>query len=231
MTLKDDLESRTIEIFRSRWSKRNGTVVPSDTSLTMGNDGIELDATVLYADLSESTKMVDSRSADFAAEVYKSFLFCAARVIQNMGGVITAYDGDRVMAVFMGASKNTSAVKTGLKINWACKNIVQPLKDKFHPANDYRLFHTVGIDTSKILVAKTGVRGSNDLVWVGRAANWAAKLCTLDHAYSTRITAAVYDNMNDEAKISKSGVNMWERMAWTHMNNATIYRSNWRWEL
>ncbi len=173
--------------------------------------------------------MVDSRSADFAAEVYKSFLFCAARVIQNMGGVITAYDGDRVMAVFLGASKNTSAVKTGLKINWACKYIVQPVKDKFYPANDYRLFHTVGIDTSKILVAKTGVRGSNDLVWVGRAANWAAKLCTLDHSYPTRITKAVYDNMHNEARIGSDGRNMWEERSWTDMNNATIYRSNWWW--
>ncbi|WP_428189683.1 adenylate/guanylate cyclase domain-containing protein [Agrobacterium pusense] len=205
--------------------------MPSDTSLTMGNDGIELDATVLYADLSESTKMVDSRSADFAAEVYKSFLFCAARVIQDMGGVITAYDGDRVMAVFLGASKNTSAVKTGLKINWACKHIVQPVKDKFYPANDYRLFHTVGIDTSKILVAKTGVRGSNDLVWVGRAANWAAKLCTLDHSYPTRITKAVYDNMHNEARIGSDGRNMWEERSWTDMNNTTIYRSNWWWGL
>lgn len=231
MTLREDLETRTADIFRSRWTKRDGTVVPSDTSVTMGNDGIELDATVLYADLSDSTKMVDSRSADFSAEVYKSFLFCAARVIQSMGGVITAYDGDRVMAVFLGGSKNTSAVKAALKINWACKQIIQPAREKLYPSNDYRIHHTVGIDSSKLLVAKTGVRGSNDLVWVGRAANWAAKLCALDHSHPTRITKAVYDNMNNEAKIGANGVNMWEERSWTDMNNATIYRSTWWWSL
>ena len=33
----------------------------------------------------------------------------------------------------------------------------------------------LGIDTSKLFVARTGIRKSNDLVWVGRAANYAAK--------------------------------------------------------
>jgi class 3 adenylate cyclase len=231
MTLREDLEARTTDIFRSAWTKRNGTVVPSDTSVTMANDGVEINATVLYADLSDSTKMVDSRTADFSAEIYKSFLLCAAKVIQNMGGVITAYDGDRVMAVFLGDSKNTSAVKAALKINWACKFIIQPAREKQYPSSDYIINHTVGIDTSKLLVAKTGVRGSNDLVWVGRAANWAAKLCTLDHSYPTRITKAVYDTMNNEAKISSNGVNMWEERSWTAMNNTIIYRSNWRWAI
>jgi len=30
---------------------------------------------------------------------------------------VTAYDGDRVMAVYLGNSKNTSAVTTALKIH------------------------------------------------------------------------------------------------------------------
>lgn len=231
MTLSEDLQLRTSEIFRAAWTKRAGTVVPSDTSVTMANDAVELDATVLYADLSDSTKMVDSRSAQFSAEIYKSFLLCAAKIIQNFGGVITAYDGDRVMAVYVGGYKNTSAVKTGLKLNWACKNIIQPAKDAVYKENDYKLNHTVGIDTSKILVAKTGVRGSNDLVWVGRSANWAAKLCSLDHSYNTRITKEVYDSIADEAKMSSDGRNMWEQRCWTEMNNAVIYRSNWTWKL
>ena len=35
---------------------------------------------------------------------------------------------------------------------------------------------SVGIDTSELFVARTGIRRANDLVWVGRAANHAAKL-------------------------------------------------------
>lgn len=230
MALKDDLHNEITKIFRDQWNNRNGNVVPTDQSLSLGNNGIHLDATVLYADLSESTKLVDSKKDWFSAEIYKSFLHCCAKIIKSMDGVITAYDGDRIMAVYIGDSKNTNAVKTGLKINWACKHLIQPAIKKEYSNTDYVLKHTVGIDSSKLLVAKTGVRGSNDLVWVGRAANWAAKLTNLSHDSPTWITKAVYDKINQDTKTS-NGKSMWEAKTWTAMNNASIYSSTWWWSL
>jgi class 3 adenylate cyclase len=100
MGLKDDLEREAAAIFRAAWETRDGTVVPADDSLKLGNDAVKLDATVLYADLADSTKLVDGRSASFAAEIYKTFLHCAAKIIRSESGIITAYDGDRIMAVY-----------------------------------------------------------------------------------------------------------------------------------
>lgn len=48
--------------------------------------------------------MVDTEAPEFAAHVYKSYLACAARVIRSENGTITAYDGDRIMAVYTGAA-------------------------------------------------------------------------------------------------------------------------------
>src|SRR5438093_11764048 len=98
---------------------RQGEVVPEPEGLRLGNEGVTLEATVLYADMSGSTRLVDSQKPHFAAEVYKAYLACAARIIKNETGVVTAYDGDRVMAVFIGDSKNTNAVKAAFKINGA----------------------------------------------------------------------------------------------------------------
>lgn len=228
MALKDDLSKEVAEIFRAQWSARDGTVVPDETKLTLGNDGVNLDATILYADLSESTKLVDNYQKQFAAEIYKAYLRCAAKIIRAEGGTITSYDGDRIMAVFIGKVKNTAAARTGLKINWACQNIIQPAIQQQYPKTKFQIKQTVGIDTSKLLVARAGIRGANDLVWIGRAANWAAKLTTLSHDYPTRITKAVYEAMMDSSKIS-SGKNMWESVSWTANNNAPIYRSRWTW--
>lgn len=230
MALKDDLEIQVAKIFGERWERREGLVVPDDTTVGLGNKAVIIDATVLYADLSGSTKLVDSMNPSFAAEIYKSFLYCSAKIIRSLGGTITAYDGDRVMAVYVGTSKNTNAAKTGLHINWACKNLIQPLM-RAQYSTDYILHHTVGIDSSQLMVAKTGIRGSNDLVWVGRAANWAAKLTTLSHDYPTRVTKAVYDMLASEAKIGADGRNMWEAKTWTEMSGASIYRSNWWWRV
>jgi class 3 adenylate cyclase len=173
--------------------------------------------------------MVQAETQEFSAEVYKAFLICAAKIIKNFGGTITAYDGDRIMAVFLGNNKNTSAVKTGLKLNWACKNIIQPAINLQY-STDFVLKHTVGVDTSDLFVARTGVRGDNDLVWVGRAANWAAKLSDLPDTHPTWITKAIYDSMLNEVKYA-NGKDMWEPMSWTAMGNASIYRSNYSWAL
>ena len=231
MTLKDDLQAEVAEIFRQQWSTREGSVVPTEDTLKLYNDGVDLEATVLYADISESTKLVDGYKAYFAAEVYKAFLRCAARIIRTEGGSITAYDGDRVMAVFVGDAKNSTAARTALKINWAAKALVQPAIKSRHPDTTYVLRHTVGIDTSKLRVARAGIRGANDLVWIGRAANWAAKLCALPHEYPSWITKAVYDRLQDKSKFATDGRNMWEERSWTPMNNASISRSSFWWPL
>ena len=230
MALKDDLEKRVKEIFKEQWTKRDGTVVPSDDSIKLNNDAVEIAGTILYADLADSTKLVDGYQPAFAAEIYKTFLHCAARIISSEGGTITAYDGDRVMAVFIGDHKNTIAVRAALKINWAAKQLIQPALKAQYPKSTFTLKHVCGVDTSKLFVAKTGIRGANDLVWVGRAANYAAKLAALDESYPTWITKDVYDKMAESSKLGGvNKTNMWTKRTWTAMGNKEIYSSTWSW--
>jgi class 3 adenylate cyclase len=205
MGLKDDLTTEVGSIFRSAWSERDGDKVPEPEDLKLANDAVKLTGTVLYADLADATRLVDTKTKTFAAEIYKSFLHCAAKIVRDHGGVITAYDGDRIMAVYIGKAKNTSAVKTALKIKWAVDEIVNPGIRNVYKESDFYVKHVVGIDTCELLVARTGVRGANDLVWVGSAANYAAKLCALSHSYATYITERVHNNMHDEVKFSANG--------------------------
>jgi class 3 adenylate cyclase len=225
-----DLQVEVAAILRSQWSTRDGTTVPETEDLQLGNDAVKLTGTVLYADIHDSTKLVDGHQDFFAAEVYKAFLHCAAKILRSENGTITAYDGDRVMAVFIGDSKNTSAVRAALKIHYAVGKIVNPAIKTQYPKTEFVLRHTVGIDTSSLFVARTGIRGSNDLVWVGRAANYAAKLTTLPPEYVTRITKDVFANCHESVRLS-SGKAMWEEMTWSGFNKMTIYRSNYWWPL
>jgi class 3 adenylate cyclase len=227
MGLADDLKSEVGKIFRSQWSIRDGEVVPDTPDLKLDNDGVKLKGTVLYADIDGSTSMVDAKTAKFAAEVYKTYLLCASRIIRSERGVITAYDGDRVMAVFIGNAKNTSAVRCGLKIAGVVLEIINPAITN-HYDTTFELKQVVGIDTSELLVARTGIRGANDLVWVGHAANHAAKLSSIsEQPYSTFISSAIYENMNDAAKLT-NGQNMWEARTW---RGDSVYRSSWYWHV
>lgn len=231
MGLKDDLAAEVKATFSSQWAVQSTSAVPAPEDLRLNaNHAKDLEtATVLYADLDGSTNMVDQFDWTFSAEVYKTYLRCAAEVIKSEGGVITAYDGDRVMAVFTGDTKNTTAVRCAMKINYAVCEIIRPALKAQYPEKDFTLKHVVGIDTSRLRTARIGVRGDNDLVWIGRAANYAAKLTTLPDK-ATWITKAVYDVMHKDVKYS-NGTDMWELRRWTAMRDMPIYCSTYHWRI
>lgn len=230
MSFTTDLTKEVETIFNTTWTTRDGQVVPEAASVQLGNHAVMLDGTVLYADLAESTNLVNTTKAEFAAEIYKTYLLCASRIITKNGGTITAFDGDRVMGVFIGGSKNTSAAKAALQINYAVLKIINPKLKAQYLSNTYEVKQSVGVDTSKLFVARTGIRGSNDLVWVGRAANFAAKLCSLrDGSHTSFITETVFDNMREEVKYNGDPRRaMWERRYWKELN-INLYCSSWIW--
>lgn len=230
MGLGNDLNSEVSKMLQETWSKRTGQVVPEADDLKLGNDAVTLEGTVLYADLDDSTKLVDTKKPWFAAKIYKCYLACAARIIRSEGGEITSYDGDRIMAVFIGDLKNSNAARTALKINFAVQKIINPAIKSQYPKANYSVKHVVGIDTSELFVARTGIRGANDLVWVGRAANYAAKLSARSGP-ATQITNDVYDRLSKDSKISGSGENMWTSTTVPEIGNKKIYTSTWCWKV
>ena len=230
MSFSDDIEKEVKRIFRQPWTTTEATTVPETGSIALeSNVAREIPSgVVLYSDLKQSTALVESRSREIAAEVYRAFLYSAAQIVRNEGGDVTAYDGDRVMAVFMGTTPNTNAALAALKINRAVKSVINPALSAQYGAQAYQVTHVTGIDSSSLFVARAGVRGDNDLVWIGRAANYAAKLTEISGGAASYITGAVYDAMTDRAKIGGNPArNMWDERTWTAMNAMRIFRSDW----
>jgi len=49
---------------------------------------------------------------------------------------------------------------------------------KKYPSTAYQLSQVIGVATGKLFVARTGIIGANDLLWVGNSADYA-KMCAL----------------------------------------------------
>lgn len=235
MSFASDIETEVKRIFREQWTVTKATVVPDTASIALEkNVAKEIESgTVLYADLSGSTSMVNTKKREFAAEVYRAYLYSAAQIIRGEGGDITAYDGDRIMAVFLGDMPNSNAARSALKINYAVSKIINPaIAAQYSNNNPYVVKQVVGIDRSPLFVARTGVRGDNDLVWVGRAANYAAKLTEISNDAATFITGDVFDKLSNDVKFGgMTNELMWKERQWSQMNNMRIYSSTWTWAL
>ena len=195
--------------------------------------GAGLQATFLYADLRQSTYLSTNYQNRTAAKVIKSFIYSVCRLIKANKGTITSFDGDRVMGVFVGKDKNSRAVQTGLQINWVVTNVVNPKATSHFSsigASGFDIAHGVGIDTGEVLTVRAGQRGANDLVWVGRAPNVAAKLSDIaDSNYPTYIHNDVYVDLSTQAKLSQ-GKNMWHQASTTVGGTSiVVYKSSYLW--
>jgi|ERR1035437_832841 class 3 adenylate cyclase len=218
MGLSDDLKGEVGQIFKEQWNATDGYVVPDPEDIGHGNEARKLVGAVLYSDLIDSTGMVNEYGEKFCAEVYKAFLRCASKIITKNKGDITAFDGDRIMAVFLGLSKEINAVNAAKQIEGAIIKIINPAIKFQYPKTLFVANQVCGIDTSSLFVARTGYRTSNDLVWVGKAANFAAKLSQIrEPLKSTWITEEVFNYLNEQPS-------NWVKATY---HNRTVYSSTY----
>ncbi len=237
MGLKEEVSAEIDATLTQAWSLRDGIVAPQVEAMALAGGAVRLNATMLYSDLADSTALSTSFDRGVAAKVIKAFLGACSRIIRFNSGYIRSFDGDRVMAVFLGNGKETTAAKTALQINWAVVNLLKPKIGARYPAlaqGGYVVRHCVGIDTSDILVVRAGIRDNNDLIWVGSASNVAAKLAAIrqtpNHSF---MTSRVHDALHDSLKVGgQLRQPIWERCTFNPSPDVTIvYRSGWTWVL
>lgn len=233
MGIVDDIHSAVTSIARASWKIRDGQVVPSTDDVALANGAVRLDAVYLYADMADSTGLARDFTRETAAKVIRCYLDATCRVIKAQHGEIRSFDGDRVMAIFVGKSKNSNAANCALKINYTVQKIVRPTVEENLPSlvkKGYRLSHCVGIASGEALVVRGGVRGTNDLVSVGRAPNVAAKLSEIrSGSFRSFVTGDVFKRMNENATYGGNPrKSMWTRES-LEIGGQTqmVYKSSW----
>jgi adenylate cyclase len=236
MSLKDNILDSTNRIIHQAWDIRDGRTVP-DTDVALEGGAVRLDATVLYADLAQSSRLVTDFNQKTAGKVIRLFLHCMCKLITAYDGTITSFDGDRVMGVFLGDSKNSNAATCALKMNYVVSQVIEPkVKEYFTSLNEagFGISHCVGVDTSPILAVRAGQRGSNDLVWIGKAPNLAAKLSEIrQDSYHSFISEDVFTKLNESAKFGGPEKKpMWEERTFQFIGEKIpVYGSSWYWGL
>lgn len=229
MSLLDDLKITTNSFFNQQYKITDTDIVPTSdySKLTFGNDGLKSELTFLFVDIRKSSELHDNYGYLDAAKIYQSFHDINVRIINRRLGQVRAFDGDRIMGVFSGPRKNNNAVEAAMNIRWAIAEILNKKLPTNKPLNI-----GIGIETGEVLITKVG-RGrdvsNNDLVWVGKACNYASHMCN-ESKNQIYISPSVYSFLDGTNKIS-DGVNMWAKTIMTLKNgkDITCYRTNYRW--
>ena len=172
MPLLNELNEKLDSYVKQVYEIEKTTLVPDadNSKLTFGNKGLSCNFAFLFMDIRKSSQLHEQYGFTKAAKIYQSFHDINVRVIEENNGFVRSFDGDRVMAVFVGNMKNSNAVKAAMQIQWAIRNILNP---KF----GVKIACGGGIDYGEILVTKVGKgrdKNNNDLVWIGKADNYAS---------------------------------------------------------
>ncbi len=213
MTWVNTLTAEVETLLTTKWDVRSGNVVPESEDIVLKDGAVKIEATFLYADLAGSSTLAKLCPWETTAKIIRAYLDCCTRSIRVHSGEIRSFDGDRVMGIFKGASPNTSATNCAREIDWMVEKVLNPkAKEKFKSIadNNIHIKHCVGIDTGVAVAVRAGIRNNNDLIWIGRAPSFAAKLSDIrNYPYAVYITKACYDTLSDSAK--KIGdVYIWE---------------------
>ncbi len=229
----DKIKEDIAEVLDTPWDTRDGQVVPDTGDVKLSDGAVLLDATYAYADMANSTGLAQSATKMQTAKIIRTYLNASSRILRDNGGEIRSFDGDRVMAIFIGDFKNSSAAKAALQINWAASQVIRPAIASKWEKLGWTMGHRVGIDTGEAMIVRGGVRGSNDLVSVGGAPNMAAKLSEIQGGAPIYITDAVYRRLSSEAKYGgqNEDVLMWDDAGNVTFGGNTIevWSSTWTW--
>lgn len=204
MSFKEDCQLAVRNIVRTDFNMRVGREVPTTEKVVQKDGAVAMhDVAYLYADMADSSGVAQYFLREDAAIIIRAYLHAVSRVLNDRGGAIRSFDGDRVMAIFTGDNAVNDAVDAALRINWVVKNIVHEELSNGNKAyldrwveDGWVVKHRTGIDVGSAFIVRAGVRGSNDLVSIGSTPNIAAKLSDYKGGGQTIITDRVWDALS-----------------------------------
>jgi adenylate cyclase len=235
-----DVVNRVDVFLKGDYSTTKPRDVPDPGEVPLGRKGMEFEATALFIDVRQSTDIAEAFRRVTAAKMMKGYFAGAVKIIADNGGAVRSFNGDGMLAFFAGGRRTSPAVKSAMQIDWFVTNV---LRDKFRRYFENNLAALgqaldfdigCGIDDGLIYAVKVGIKGTNDVAWVGRATNTAAKLSNLGSgSHNIYITSNAYKRLTDDAKFASDGAHMWSDQAVLKLGGVNRYvrTSNYQWDL
>lgn len=204
MAFLDTIKTEIDNTLSISWAERNGTIIPDSDSIALKDGAVKIEGTFLYADLAGSSKLAKICPWQTTAKIIRAYLDSCVRIIRAHDGEIRSFDGDRVMGIFKGEYQNTNAANCARKIDYVVEKIINPkahAKFKSISDNNIKINHCVGIDVGETRAVRAGVRNNNDLIWIGKAPSFAAKLSDIrNYPFSVYISKACFLKLATTAK-------------------------------
>lgn len=164
--------------------------VPSEVARRITEEGGEAahntqttEATILYLDIENFTGMAERVEPETLIESLNEFFALAVGPIEKLGGAVTQFQGDAILASFNLPSPDTNHARNAVV---AAAEILQAVEEQqFQHGMDYKV--RIGVSTGSVTGGLVGVTDRVSYTVHGDAVNLAARLEALNKSVGTRL--------------------------------------------
>src|SRR3954470_12084490 len=110
-TSKSDLKGVVDNYLAGTYTTFQPRGIPVAADITLGNQAAKLTATALFIDLRQSSDITNAFRRQTAAKMLKAFIGGSVRIINQNGGQVRSFNGDGMLALFVGDNRSTPATK------------------------------------------------------------------------------------------------------------------------
>lgn len=136
-------------------------------------------ATVLFADLRDSTALAESLAPEAMVGLLNTYLGTLARCVLARGGLVDKFLGDGLMAIFGVLSESGDGAVEAGHAAIEMRDAVRELNNARIHRGEMPIEFGVGIHTGEVVFGLVGMIGRSDYTAIGDTVNTAARLSGL----------------------------------------------------
>ncbi len=191
---------RKIQHAASLLNTRPDTVL-ADARTRPDNNGERRQVAVLFADLTDFTKLSTELDAEELHELLNRYFAVVDAIVGDYGGKIDKHIGDAVMAVFGAPVARTDDPVRAVR---AASDIHQAIAELSRELGRSLQVH-VGIASGQVVASDTGSQAHREYTVTGETVNLASRLDDMAEAGETLVSKSVYDAVSGIAECSLRG--------------------------
>lgn len=155
----------------------NISYIPNEQEISKKKKAKNLQCSVMFVDMRNSTKMQDANGGNNMLKIYKMFAKLVTKAVEENCGKVMQIVGDGLLCLFINKSKNS-----GQHAIDAVRSINTYLKESYNPIvePDWEIKCGMGVCGGHILITRIGTRGKNkccQLAFPSSVTNYASKCC------------------------------------------------------
>jgi adenylate cyclase len=187
---------RSFGIQRSQMHPNLCTMCEGNFTRVYKHKQIQIDATVLFADLRGYTRLSQELDAARMNGLLHTFYDHCSQAVWEHDGIINKFIGDAVLAIFNFPLVRKDHVLKAVRAAMELQRLCRDLKTEIGMDDEHRVGIGIGISTGTCSMGEVG-NAYKDFTAIGPVVNLASRLQTAAEPGEIRMTADVYAQVED----------------------------------